>query len=98
MPNVKVQRSNDKGLLPESPGANIKEFLVTILSKVKRPQTQCLSPKGEFWERSSALTLFAVKRTSEWSEILFRERRGVWAKVQQILTAVRRPQSAVFGM
>jgi hypothetical protein len=38
-----------KGLLPESPGANIKEFLVTIISEVKRPQTQCLSPKGEFW-------------------------------------------------
>jgi len=31
------------------PGANIKEFLVTILSEVKRSQTQCLSPKGEFW-------------------------------------------------
>ena len=38
-----------KGLLPESPGANIKEFLVTIISEVKRPQTQCLSPKDEFW-------------------------------------------------
>jgi hypothetical protein len=41
--------SNVKGLLPKSLGANIKEFLVTILSEVKRPQTQCLSPKGEFW-------------------------------------------------
>jgi len=31
-----------------NPGANIKEFLVTILSEAERPQTQCLSPKGEF--------------------------------------------------
>jgi hypothetical protein len=30
------------------PGANIKEFLVTILSEAKRPQRQCLSPQGEF--------------------------------------------------
>ena len=37
------------GRLPESPGANMKEFLVTILSEVKRPQTQYLNPKGEFW-------------------------------------------------
>jgi hypothetical protein len=27
----------------------MKEFLLTILSEMKRPQTQCLSPKGEFW-------------------------------------------------
>jgi hypothetical protein len=33
----------------EIPGANIKEFLVTILSEAKRLQTQCLSLKGEFW-------------------------------------------------
>ena len=36
------------------PGANIKEFWLTILSKAKRPQTQCLSPKGEFWVCSEA--------------------------------------------
>jgi len=28
--------------------ARIKIFSVTIHSEVKRPQTQCLSPKGEF--------------------------------------------------
>ncbi|MFQ6078582.1 MAG: hypothetical protein ACE5NJ_05530 [Thermodesulfobacteriota bacterium] len=27
-----------KGLLPKSPGADIKEFLVTILGEAKRPQ------------------------------------------------------------
>jgi len=27
------------GLLPKSPGANIKEFLLTILSEAERPQT-----------------------------------------------------------
>jgi hypothetical protein len=32
----------------------MKEFLVTILSEAKRPQTQCLSPKGEFWVCSEA--------------------------------------------
>ncbi len=36
------------------PGANIKEFLLTILSEAKRPQIQCLSPKGAVLERSSA--------------------------------------------
>ena len=36
-------------MLPVFPGANIKESWVTILSEAKRPQTQCLSPKGEFW-------------------------------------------------
>ena len=36
------------------PGANIKEFLLTILSEVKRPQIQCLSLKGEFWICSEA--------------------------------------------
>jgi hypothetical protein len=35
------------------PGANIKEFLGTILSEAKRPQIQCLSPKGEFSERKT---------------------------------------------
>jgi hypothetical protein len=28
------------------PGANIKEFLVTILSEAKRPQIQLFEPKG----------------------------------------------------
>jgi hypothetical protein len=37
-----------EGIVAQIPGANIKEFLVTILSEVKRPQTQCLSPEGEF--------------------------------------------------
>jgi hypothetical protein len=41
-------------LLPESPEANIKESLVTILSEEKRLQIQCLSPKGEFWVCSEA--------------------------------------------
>ncbi len=34
--------------LPGFPGANIKEFWLTILSEAKRPQRQCLSPQGEF--------------------------------------------------
>jgi hypothetical protein len=33
---------------------NIKEFLVTIVSEAKRPQTQYLSLKGEFWVCSEA--------------------------------------------
>ena len=41
-------------MLPWFPGANIKEFLLTILSEAKRPQTQCLSPTGEFWVCSEA--------------------------------------------
>jgi len=41
-------------MLPGFPGANIKESWVTILSEAKRPQTQCLSPKGEFWVCSEA--------------------------------------------
>ena len=41
-------------MLPGFPGANIKEFWLAILSKAKRPQTQCLSPKGEFWACSEA--------------------------------------------
>jgi hypothetical protein len=42
------------GNVAQIPGANIKEFLVTILSEVKRPQIQCLSLKGEFWICSEA--------------------------------------------
>jgi hypothetical protein len=42
------------GVLPKSPGANIKEFLVSIVSEAKRPQTQYLSLKGEFWICSEA--------------------------------------------
>ena len=30
------------------PGANIKEFWLTILNEAERPQNQCLSPQGEF--------------------------------------------------
>jgi cytoplasmic iron level regulating protein YaaA (DUF328/UPF0246 family) len=41
-------------MLPGFPGANIKEFWLTILSEAKRPQTQCLRPKGEFWVCSEA--------------------------------------------
>jgi hypothetical protein len=41
-------------MLPGFPGANIKEFWLTILSKAKRLQTQCLRPKGEFWVCSEA--------------------------------------------
>ncbi len=33
------------------PGANIKEFLGTILSEPKRQQIPCLSKDGEFSER-----------------------------------------------
>jgi hypothetical protein len=29
------------------PGANIKEFLVTILSEAKRPQIQLVEPEGQ---------------------------------------------------
>ena len=36
-------------MLPGFPAANIKEFWLTILSEAKRPQTQYLSPEGEFW-------------------------------------------------
>jgi hypothetical protein len=32
----------------------MKEFWLTILSEAKRPQTQCLSPEGEFWVCSEA--------------------------------------------
>jgi hypothetical protein len=39
---------NTLRVVAEIPGANIKEFLVTILSEAKPPQIQCLSPKGEF--------------------------------------------------
>jgi len=60
-----------EGLLPKSPGANIKEFLLPILSETKRPQIQCLSLKASFE--------FAVKRTLEWSKSLFRERKWIWA-------------------
>jgi len=42
------------GVLPKSPGANIKEFLVSIVSEAKRPQTQYLSLKREFWVCSEA--------------------------------------------
>jgi len=35
------------GLLLKLPGAHIKEFLLTVLGEVKRPQIQSLSPKGE---------------------------------------------------
>ena len=41
-------------MVPGFPGANINEFWLTILSEAKRPQTQCLSPKGEFWVCSEA--------------------------------------------
>ena len=50
----KEEGSGLNRLLPNSPGTNIKEFLVTILSEAKRPQIQCLSPKGEFWVCSGA--------------------------------------------
>jgi hypothetical protein len=46
----------------------MKEFWLTILRKVKRPQTQCLSSKGDFWVCS--------EETLEWSKILFGERKG----------------------
>ncbi len=41
-------------MLPGFPGANIKEFWPTILSEAKWLQTQCLSPKCEFWVCSEA--------------------------------------------
>ncbi len=36
-------------LLAGFPGANIKEFLVTILSEAKWPQIKCLNLKGTVW-------------------------------------------------
>ncbi len=49
----------ERGVTPwrvvaEIPGANGKEFLITILNEAKRPQIQCLSLKGEFWVCSGA--------------------------------------------
>jgi len=52
----------------EIPGANIKEFLVTILSEAKRLQIQCLSLKGEFWvcnEANSRMVKNSFQR-AEW--------------------------------
>ena len=46
-----------KGLLPKYPGANIKEFLVTILSEAKGEEFPLFEPEGRVWERSSALAL-----------------------------------------
>jgi len=68
-----------QGPVAEIPGANSKEFLVTILGEAKRPQTQCLSLKGEFWDCSEA------NLTLEWSKILFRERNGISATTRQKL-------------
>jgi hypothetical protein len=52
--NAKCQRA-----VAHIPGANIKEFWLTILSEAnlseaKRPQIQCSSPKSEFWICSAA--------------------------------------------
>jgi len=41
-------------MVPWFPGEYMKEFWVIILSEAKRPQTQCLSAKGEFWVCSEA--------------------------------------------
>jgi hypothetical protein len=43
-----------KRRVAQIPGANIKEFLVTILSEAARPQILYLSLKGEFWICSEA--------------------------------------------
>jgi len=63
---------------------------------VKRPQIQCLSPQGEFWERNSAPALFAVKRTVEWSKIFFSKRKGIWTTIQQDATAYPSPRFRSF--
>ena len=41
-------RVTSEWVVAEIPGANMKEFSDTILSEAKRPQIQCLSPKGKF--------------------------------------------------
>jgi hypothetical protein len=52
-------------------------FAVLILIQVRgEPQIQCLNPKGEFLERSSARALLAVKRILEWSKKYFEQRRA----------------------
>jgi hypothetical protein len=73
VPSTNGEISIYQGVVAEIPAANIKEFLVTILSEAKPPQTQCLSLKGEFWVCSKA------NLTLECSKILFRERKGISA-------------------
>jgi hypothetical protein len=83
---VKPQGVFQNHLLVGFHGANIKEFLVTILREAKPPQIQCLSPEDEFWnELAPNRRSFAVKRTLERSEILFRERKGSWTTDHETL-------------
>ena len=63
----------------KSPGANIKEFLITILGEAQPLQIQCLSLKGEFLNEVAPERSFAVKQALEWSKSLFKERKGIWA-------------------
>ena len=37
------------------------------------------------WERNSDVALFPVKRTLEWSKILFSERKGIWVTAREAL-------------
>jgi hypothetical protein len=55
MPNV-------EGLLPKSPGANIKEFLVTILGEAKEEQFPLFRPTGRVWKLPKA-SLRMVKKS-----------------------------------
>jgi hypothetical protein len=52
-------------------------FELPVLSEAEWPQIQCLSPEGEFWERSSAYqVLFAVKRALEWLKFFSEREMG----------------------
>jgi hypothetical protein len=53
----------------KSPGANIKEFLVTILGEAKEEQFPLFEPTSEFGN--------CLKRALEWSKSLFKERKGI---------------------
>jgi len=49
-------------LLPKSPGANIKEFLVTILGEAKEEQFPLFEPVGRVWKLPEA-SLRMVKKS-----------------------------------
>jgi hypothetical protein len=51
-----------QGLLPKSPGANIKEFLVTILGEAKEEQFPLFEPTGRVWKLPEA-SLRMVKKS-----------------------------------
>jgi len=51
-----------QGLLLKSPGANIKEFLVTILGEAKEEQFPLFEPAGRVWKLPEA-SLRMVKKS-----------------------------------